>query len=365
MTMKQPNILGPDESGQLTRPPSPSALSEPAAPPAVDPVLHSETDRTHKLWDWLAFFALAVIVYHALALWYRWLRPDPEFLDFSTGVTELLAIASFLGFQTERGRQFILRVDDSLALGRLLSSPRRICALAWLAAGMLVMLVYLGSPQAAQLFRRHGATALEGGRYSAAIRHFQQALSLAPGSARTHYNLASAYEALHDYEQAIAEYQLSLELDDGFWQAYNNLGRLHIRVQGDPDAALATLLAGQRRADISLGQAVIGKNIARAYLEKGLPWASLTALKKVTENLKTLRDQGDSVEIYLAEMYQLEAQAHEALEEPAEARRAWQDSLGYALAVAESESCVAGESHLPTDCLDAFRWVAEARERLH
>jgi tetratricopeptide (TPR) repeat protein len=322
------------------------------------------TDRTHKLWDWLTFIALAMLVYHVLVLWYRWLRPDPEFLDFSTGVAELLAIASLLGLQTERGRQIVLRVDDSRALARLLNSPRRICATAWLAAGVFALLVYVGSPQAAQLFRRQGVTALEGGSYSTAIRHFQQALSLAPRNARTHYNLASAYEALHDYEQAIAEYQISLEIDDGFWPAYNNLGRLHVRSQDDPDAALATLLAGQRRADSPLGQAVIGKNIAWAYLEKGLPRASLAALEKVTENLMTLQGQGVSVEIYLAEMHQVEAQAHEALEKPTVARRAWQDSLGYALAVAESESCAAGVSHLPPDCLDAFRWVAEARERL-
>lgn len=356
MITKPSSFSKPSEPEQSPSTVSPPTVSDPTAPPP--------TDRTSRLWDWLTFFALAFIIYHILALWYRWLRPDPEFLDFTTGVTELLAIASLLGLQTERGRQLALRFDDSLALGRLLNSPRRICATAWLAAGMLALLLYVGSPQAAQYFRRQGVAALEDGSYSTAIKHFRQALSLAPGNARTHYNLANAYEDLHDYEQAIVEYQISLELDDDFWPTHNNLGRLHIRAQNDPDVALATLLAGQRRADDPLGQAVIGKNIAWAYLEKGLPRASLTTLEKVAQNLKTLQGQGVSVEIYLAEMHQLKAQAHEALDQPTDARRAWQDSLGYALAVAESESCAAGVSHLPPDCLNALRWVTEAREWL-
>jgi tetratricopeptide (TPR) repeat protein len=323
-----------------------------------------EKYESRRLWDWLTFLGLALIVYHVLALWYRWLRPDPEFLDFSTGVTELLAIASFLGLQTERGRQLVLRLDDTLALKRILGSPRRTCALAWLAAALLAAFLYIGSPQAAGLFRRHGVSALENGNYSAAIRDFQQALSLAAADARTHYDLASAHEALHNYEQAIAEYQMSLELADDFWPAYNNLGRLYLRAQDDPNAALATLLAGQQRADNPLGQAVIGKNVAWAYLEKGLPRASLAMLEQVISALKALRSEGLSVEIYLAEAHQLKAQAYQALEQPTDARREWQDSLGYALAVAESEQCVAKGSRIPPDCLDAVRWVAQARERL-
>jgi tetratricopeptide (TPR) repeat protein len=339
-------------------------LSETVTPSMSDTDPPTEAGPPRKLWDWLAFFALATLVYHFLALWYRWLRPDPEFLDFSTGVTELLAIASFLGLQTERGQQLVLRLDDTLALKRILGTPRRTCAIAWLAAVLLAVFLYAGSPQAAQLFRRQGVTALEEGNYSAAIQDFEQALSLAAGDARTHYDLASAYEALHNYEQAITEYQMSLELDAGFWPAYNNLGRLYLRARGDPDAALATLVAGQRRADSPLGQAVIGKNVAQAYLEKGLPRASLVTLEGVTENLKVLRDEGMSVEIYVAETHQLRAQVYEVLEKSSEARREWQDSLGYALAVAESERCAAEAFRLAPDCLDAIRWVAEARERL-
>jgi tetratricopeptide (TPR) repeat protein len=342
----------------------PPAQSESSAPAAVDPVPTPETDPSRRRWDWLIFIGLAALLYYFLAVWYRWLRLDSDFLDFVNQVVGLLAIASLLGLQTERGSKLAIRIDDTFGLGRFLNSPRRICAVIWLAAGVFALILYVGSPQAGRFYRHQGLAALDAGHYSLASRKFQQAVNQVPKDARTHYDLASAYEALHDYEQAIAEYQIALDLDDEFWPVYNNLGRLLMQTEDDADAALAMLLAGQRRADDPLGQAVIGKNIARAYLEKELPRASLSTLEGVRHNLKTLQDQGLSVEIYLAETYQLAALAHEALEQPTEARRAWQDSLGYALAVAESEACTASELRPPPDCLDAISWVAEAREQL-
>jgi tetratricopeptide (TPR) repeat protein len=351
---------------------SPDPVPEDAAPApsesrqssSAGPKPSPGSEPSRKLWEWITFLALAVLVYHLLALWYRWLRPDPDFLAFSTGVAELLAIASLLGLQTERGRKLVIRLDDLLGLGRVLNSRQRVCLAACLVAGLSVILLYVGSPVAANRLRHQGLDALEDGSYSRAITKFQRAASLVPRHAPTHYNLAAAYEAVHDYEQAISEYQTALELDDEFWPVYNNLGRLRIRALGDPDAALATLQAGQRRADDPLGATVIGSNIAWAYLEKGLPRAALAELEQVTGDLDALRGQGQSVEIYLARAYQLEALAHHALENRSEARRAWQDSLGYALAVAESADCSSGGPRVPPDCLDAFRFVAEAREEL-
>jgi len=217
---------------------------------------------------------------------------------------------------------------------------------------------------AANQLRHQGLDALEAGRSSIAIVRFQRAASLVPRHAPTHYNLGAAYEAVHDYEHAIAEYQTALELDDRFWPVYNNLGRLRIQAQGDPDAALAILQAGQQGVSDPLGLAVIGNNIAWAYLEKGLPRAALAELGPVVEQLDALRAQGQSVEIYLAKAYQLAAMAHEALEDASSSHGAWQDSLGYALAVAESATCSTGGHNVPPDCLDAYRMVSEAREEL-
>jgi hypothetical protein len=318
-------------------------------------------DRT-RVWEWLTFIGLLITIFLAMTLWYRWLRPDPDFLAFTTGVVELVAIASFLGLQTEGGRKLVLRIDDTLGLGSRLNSPGKVTLVVWGIVGVLFLFLVVGSPQAAKWYRLRGVGALETGEYSRAISAFNQALSLDPDSATTRYNLASAYEELHDYEKAIAAYQQSIELDDSFWPAYNNLGRLYLLFADDPDAALGTLLAGERLTEDSLGKAILKKNIAWAYYEKGLPHTAMKTIQGAVDALKSLRGEGGNVEIYLAEVYNLLARVHTAVGDQEQAAIAYQDSLGYALAVAESQACQAAGIRLPPDCLAAIRWVAEARE---
>ena len=319
---------------------------------------------SNPIWDWITFSGLVLAVFHLMALWYRWLRPDPEFLAFSTGVIQLLAISSFLGFQTESGKKLVLRLDDTLSLGGWAKSPARVCISAWSMFAILAILLYFGSPLAAQIFRQRGADAFENGEFSQAIDHFKQAVSLTPGNARAHYNLANAHEQIYDYDQAIAEYQIALELDDSFLPAYNNLGRLHLIARNDSDAALATLLSGERRVDEPLSKAIMAKNIARAFLEKGLPGEALRWLESSGDTLRMLQANGERVEVYLAETEQLLAKTHQRRGDEALASSAWQNSLGYALSVSESNSCVSEGSRLPPDCILAVRLAAEAREML-
>jgi tetratricopeptide (TPR) repeat protein len=284
-------------------------------------------------------------------------------MEFIGNVAQVVALLSLLGLTTEWGKRAVATLGQVSFIQRSLT-PRNICLFTWSVTAVVALAFHAGSPLAAYLFDRHGAAALERGQYSVAMRDFRQAVSLAPGNARTHYNLANACEALHDDEAAIDEYQVALEQDESFWPAANNLGRLFLQARRDPDAALGVLLAAQQRAVDSLGRAVIGKNVAWAYLEKGLLRAALADLDKAIAELRTLQAQGQSVASYLADAHRLKALAYQALNRPDDARRAWQDSLGYALAVAESESCVAKTSPHPPNCLDALRWAAEARERL-
>jgi tetratricopeptide (TPR) repeat protein len=264
--------------------------------------------------------------------------------------------------QTEGGRKLVLRIDDTLGLGSRLNSPGKVTLVVWGIVGVLYIFLVVGSSQAAKWYRLRGVDALEIGEYSRAISAFNQALSLDPGSATTRYNLASAYEELHDYEKAIEAYQQSIELDDSFWPAYNNLGRLFLLYANDPDTALGTLLAGEHMTSDSLGNAILKKNIAWAYYDKGLLHTAMKTVQEAIEELKSLRGGGGNVEIYLAETYNLLARVSASAGDLEQAEIAYQDSLGYALAVAESGSCQAAGIHLPPDCLSAIRWVAEARE---
>jgi hypothetical protein len=314
--------------------------------------------------EWVTFFGLVVLVFHLLALWYKWLRPDPEFLGFTASVAELLAIASFIGLQTERGRLVLDRLEETAPAKRLVGTPKRACVTTWVAAVVALILLHAGSPVAARYFRSQGVMALDQGNYSTAIKDFQQAVSLVPEDARAHYNLASAYEALQNDEEAVAEYLIAIELDDGFWPSYNNLGHLYIQALQKPDAALAVLHLGLRQSDSPIGEAVISKNIAWSYLEIGYPKMALSALEDTLSQLFVLRDAGETVEIYLAEAFRLNALALRSLDRTDEARISWQDSLGYALSISESEACTAHGVQPPPDCLDALQLAVEAREAL-
>jgi tetratricopeptide (TPR) repeat protein len=318
----------------------------------------------HPVWGGLTLLALPPMVYCGLQLWYRWLRPDPQFLAFSAGIAQLIALVSLLGLQTEWGKRFADRLDQLIRQPRWWQDARHVCLTLWLAVAALGIILYL-SVQAADLYNKHGAAALQAGQHSTAARDFRQAVSLSPGNAQAHYNLGNACEALHEFDQAIAEYQQALELDDRLLPAYNNLGRLYLRARHDPDAALLTLLAGLAQAGDPLSRAVLNKNIGQAYLDKGLPQAALSALEEATVGLQALTKGGASVSIYLAETYRLNALAYENLDRPEEARRAWAASRGHALAVRDSPACAAPTGQAASDCLNAQLWATEGREHLN
>jgi hypothetical protein len=104
------------------------------------------------------------------------------------------------------------------------------------------------------------------------------------------------------------------------------------------------------------------KNIARAYYEKGMPITAVSVTRATIEALKTLQGDGNNVEIYLAEIFNLLAQIHTVEGDLDQAQIAYKDSLGYALAVTESQICTTSDQRLAPDCLAAIKWAAEARE---
>ena len=317
----------------------------------------------NKLISFLYYIALGLLVFFMLNLWYRWLRIDPEFLNFTTGIAELLTIAAFLGIQTNPVIKSKISFKGLFIDGSIKQQLRK-CIIAWIVVTFFFFLLYISSNQIAELFRKNGVSAMEEGKYSKAILNFQQALNLSGGDAKTYYNLASAEESLHNYDQAIVNYHISIELDDSFWPAFNNLGRLYLDATDDTDAALSILLIGYRSAFTELGKSVIGKNIGQAYLQMDLLNASLDELSQAEVSFKELLASNESVEIYLAETHLLKAKVYENLNMFAEAKREWQDSLGFALSISESDLCNLTELKTPPDCLNAIRWETEAREVL-
>jgi tetratricopeptide (TPR) repeat protein len=88
---------------------------------------------------------------------------------------------------------------------------------------------------------RHDAVAalyLDAGRFDDAVAEYQRSLALNDDSAATHYNLGFALSARGRREEAIVELQAALRLDPDYALAHNNLGAL-LQVGGRPEEALA------------------------------------------------------------------------------------------------------------------------------
>jgi Tfp pilus assembly protein PilF len=229
-----------------------------------------------------------------------------------------------------------------------------------------------------------GTAMIEAGEYTQASQYLERATSLQPDDARTHYNLGNAYDLLpNNQSQAMAEYETTIRLDDRFWPAYNNLARLRI-LTGNPEAALELLQAGLRveSAMPTREEAIFQKNIGWAYLgqmgrqecpfpenasvqtpQMATAERALTHLGDAQIKIQTIRETGESVSIYLAEIYRLQGCAYEALGQQEAARRAWSDSLAHALTVLGSEFCAASGPWM-FDCIRAETWATVITDRL-
>jgi tetratricopeptide (TPR) repeat protein/mono/diheme cytochrome c family protein len=78
---------------------------------------------------------------------------------------------------------------------------------------------------------------LEVGRPDAAVAHFQKSLALKEGFALAHYNLGTALAAAGRLDQAAEQYRLAIQIDPKYASSHNNLGGV-LLAQGNRDEAL-------------------------------------------------------------------------------------------------------------------------------
>lgn len=241
---------------------------------------------------------------------------------------------------------------------------------------------YLWRPKLITRLNTQGTALIQAGEYTQAIQILGRANRLYPHDARTHYNLGNAYDLLpHNQSQAIVEFNNTINLDDRFWPAYNNLARLLI-LTGSPEAALDSLRAGIKNEMPAREAAIFQKNMGWAILgqvgRQECPFSTdapvptlqqatvtnaLSYLEKAQTQLQAIRESGENVSIYLAEVYLLQGCAYEALWQREAAHRAWSDGLAHATAILYSEQCIA-PGPLPFDCLKAEAWKTLITDRL-
>jgi tetratricopeptide (TPR) repeat protein len=100
---------------------------------------------------------------------------------------------------------------------------------------------------------------LELNRPADAVRHFEAALTLRPGSAASYFNYGTALAAAGRLEEAVTQYQRALALRPAYAIAHNNLGTALLQL-GRPQPALAAFREAAR----------VDPNLAEAHLNVGL-----------------------------------------------------------------------------------------------
>jgi tetratricopeptide (TPR) repeat protein len=88
------------------------------------------------------------------------------------------------------------------------------------------------------------------GKVSNPIGYYQRTLSLKPDDAIAHYNLAQAYEAVSELDQAETEYRAAIRWDESLAIAYDRLARLNILRRKDNVTALRLLKTGLAKLDV-------------------------------------------------------------------------------------------------------------------
>ncbi|OAY68182.1 hsp70-Hsp90 organizing protein-like [Ananas comosus] len=88
-----------------------------------------------------------------------------------------------------------------------------------------------------------GNAAFSAGRFDDAVRHFSEAIALAPTNHVLYSNRSAAYASLHRYAEALADAEKTVELKPDWAKGYSRLGAAHLGL-GDADAAVAAYEKG-------------------------------------------------------------------------------------------------------------------------
>jgi tetratricopeptide (TPR) repeat protein len=288
-------------------------------------------ERKEESLFWTVLFGLSFLFSLALALQisYRILNLDPDFVSFLAFVGQWLSILAIVGFQTNQGKELVERVLAKIGIEHPLE--QRDTAILSAIALLLLLALYLFLPTLARYYYNdRGVDLLTAGQVSEAAKNFRRAVSLNPDYAEAHYNLASAYEEVLDFDRAIYEYQVALEKHPDLYAIYNNLGRLYIRQKNDYDGAIYILRRGQARISDDRVLFIVYKNLGWAHYEKGLYVKAIEELQRSLEIQHRLERQLPGKPLKLTESYRLLALAYEKLHHEADAIREWEHSLGYA-----------------------------------
>jgi tetratricopeptide (TPR) repeat protein len=142
------------------------------------------------------------------------------------------------------------------------------------AVGLVIALgLRLSFPALAHFYNERGSAYHTQGNASEACKSYERAVRLKPTYAAAHYNLASAYEDLHQQDRAMKEYLLAINYDSHIYPAYNNLARLYLQTGEKSDAEKALKLLDEARDRSPQDASAQSENVQYA-IYKNLGWAN-------------------------------------------------------------------------------------------
>jgi hypothetical protein len=194
-------------------------------------------DRGQYPWLLLATGSISVLVYYLLQTLFRFAEIDVEFLSL------FVAVLGLLGLTIGRSREAaVVAWEKAATRFPPLQNSRTVAILTASFTVAVALIFHFGLPSLAATYNNNGIAALETGQNSVALNAFRRATRLAPDVVIYHYNLGFVHELFPANSQlAVEEYQHTIELDDTFWPAYNNLGRAYLEDEQNWHKALPIL----------------------------------------------------------------------------------------------------------------------------
>jgi serine/threonine protein kinase/Tfp pilus assembly protein PilF len=273
----------------------------------------------NPLWASMSIILVGVTICLSVVISRRFLNNGPDvpgvFVTIAVALLSLFAASAF----TQSGKQWSER--GLSRMGMKVEVRGKVQTAVALVILLVVTGLYFSLPVIARIYNNKRAVQFqEAGDLHAAILNYQRAVSLDPDYAAAHYNLATAYEDVLQFDRASAEYESALSADPKFYFAYNNLARLYLFRLKDYAGALKILNAAlELKPEEPQVRYSLYKN--RGWAHFGLGFYDLAA-EDLMEALRWRQD-GAAAHCLLAQV--LEAQKKES-----NATQEWEACVAYA-----------------------------------
>lgn len=301
--------------------------------------------RVSPAWGVAAGFCVLISFSLIVEIGIRFLSSGADFLGVFSSLFQIVVALLATSTLTETGREALQRAFASLHIA---PGKQHYWQLGFAALLLAALVAFrLSFPALARLYNERGVRLQQAGQITSAIAGYRRAVGLLPDYAQAHYNLATAYEDILAYDQAITEYQTAVEADPGLYLAYNNLARLYMLRKGDFASALQLLDAGLRR-QVDLPPDAYGR-VQYAFLKnRGWAYMGLRYLGLAEADLRAaVAQRSDAAGAHCLLAQVLEAQAQ-------------------ATATGEWEACLRyyspGEDPVEADWLGRAREILRAKE---